>query len=111
MVGRPAAVVSDVIETLMPLAPLRERFAAARLPPYLLELWFTRTLRDGMALAVTGECAPFAEVAGQALRAVSGYRMDAAQVASVLASLGELPAHPDALPAAELLAGAGVRLG
>jgi 2-haloacid dehalogenase len=111
MASRPAAVVFDVIETLMPLEPLRERFAAAGLPPHLLELWFTRTLRDGMALAATGGYAPFAEVAGQALRAVSGYRVDAAQVASVLAGLGELPAHPDALPAAELLAGAGVRLG
>src|SRR5262249_28510040 len=54
MTSRPAAVVFDVIETLMPPAPLRERFAAAGLPPYLLELWFTRTLRDGMALAATG---------------------------------------------------------
>ena len=111
MASRPAAVVFDVIETLMPLAPLRERFTAAGLPPHLLDLWFTRTLRDGMALAATGEYTPFAEVAGQALRAVSGYRADSAQAASVLAGLSELPAHPDALPAAELLAGAGVRLG
>ena len=111
MASRPVAVVFDVIETLIPLEPLRERFAAAGLPPHLLDLWFTRTLRDGMALAATGEYAPFAEVAGQALRAVSGYRADAAQVASVLAGLSELPAHPDVLPAAELLAGAGLRLG
>src|SRR5262249_59498237 len=53
----------------------------------------------------------FAEVAGQALRAVSGSRADAAQVASVLVGLSELPTRPDALPAAELLGGAGVRLG
>jgi len=111
MASRPAAVVFDVIETLMPLAPLRERFTAAGLPPHLLDLWFTRTLRDGMALAATGGYAPFPEVAGQALRAVSGYRADSAQAASVLAGLSELPAHPDALPAAELLAGAWVRLG
>jgi len=45
----------------MPLAPLRERFTAAGLPPHLLDLWFTRTLRDGMALAATGEYAPFPE--------------------------------------------------
>jgi 2-haloacid dehalogenase len=70
--------VFDVIETLMPLEPLRERFTAAGLSPQLRELWFTRTLRDGMALAATGEYTPFAEVAGQPLRAVSGYRVDAA---------------------------------
>ena len=61
MASRPAAVVFNVIETLMPLAPLRERFTAAGLPPHLLDLWFTRTLRDGMALAATGEYAPFPE--------------------------------------------------
>jgi len=107
---RPEAVAFDVIETLMPLESLRERFTAAGLPPHLLELWFTRTLRDGIALAATGDYAPFAEVAAQALRAVSGYQADQAQVADVLAGLAELPAHPDVLPAARLLAEAGVRL-
>ena len=51
MAVRPAAVAFDVIETLMPLAPLRDRLAAVGQPPDLLELWFTRTLRDGMALS------------------------------------------------------------
>jgi 2-haloacid dehalogenase len=37
--------------------------------------------------------------------------VDATQVASVLPGLSELLAHPDVLPVAELLAGAGVRLG
>jgi 2-haloacid dehalogenase len=109
--GRPAAVVFDVIETLMPLEPLREWFTAAGLSPQLRELCFTRTLRDGMALAATGEYTPFAEVAGQGLRAVSGYRVDAAQVASVLAGLSELPAHPDVLPRRGASGRGGVRLG
>src|SRR5262250_2167342 len=74
MATRPDAVAFDVIETLMPLEPLRERFTAAGLPAHLLELWFTRTLRDGIALAATGDYAPFGEVAAQALRIVSGYR-------------------------------------
>ena len=45
---RPEAVTFDVIETLMPLEPLRERFTVAGLR-HLLELWFTFTLRDGIA--------------------------------------------------------------
>lgn len=69
---RPVAGAFDVIETLMPLEPLRERFTAIGLPAGLLELWFTRTLRDGIALAATGDYAPFGEVAAQALRIVSG---------------------------------------
>jgi 2-haloacid dehalogenase len=80
MAKRPAAIVFDVIETLMPLEPLRDRFTAAGLPPLLLELWFTRTLRDGATLATTGDYAPFAEVAAQTLRAVSGDQADAGQV-------------------------------
>jgi 2-haloalkanoic acid dehalogenase type II len=107
---RPVAIVFDVIETLMPLEPLRERFTAVGLPPHLLELWFSRTLRDGIALAATGDYAPFGEVAAQALRTVSGYQLDEAGIAHVLAGLSELPAHPDVLPAARLLAGAGMRM-
>jgi 2-haloacid dehalogenase len=112
MATRPQAVAFDafdVIETLMPLEPLRERFTAIGLPPHL-ELWFTRTLRDGIALAATGDYAPFNEVAAQALRIVSGYQADDTSIAHVLAGLSELPAHPDVLPAARMLAAAGVRL-
>ncbi len=107
---RPVVVAFDVIETLMPLEPLRERFTAAGLPAHLLELWFTRTLRDGTALAATGDYAPFGEVAAQALRIVSGYRASGEAIGHVLAGLGELPAHPDVLPAARLLGEAGIRL-
>jgi 2-haloacid dehalogenase len=110
MIVRPAAVAFDVIETLMPLEPLRERFTTSGLPAHLLEWWFTRTLRDGIALAATGDYAPFGEVAAQALRIVSGYQLDEAGIAHVLAGPGELPAHPDAPPAARLLAGAGIRV-
>ena len=110
MTARPVAVAFDVIETLMPLEPLRERFTRHGFPPRLLELWFTRTLRDGFALAAAGDYAPFGDVAAQALRVVSGYQADEAAVTGILAGLSELPAHPDVLPAARLLADAGVRL-
>jgi 2-haloacid dehalogenase len=110
MPARPAAVAFDVIETMMPLEPLRERVTAVGLPPHLMELWFTRTLRDGIALAATGDYAPFGEVAAQALRIVSGCQAYDAAIAHVLAGLSELPAHPDVLPAARLLAGGGIRL-
>lgn len=110
MLMRPIAVAFDVIETLMPLEPLRERFTAVGLPDYLLQTWFARTLRDGMALAATSDYAPFGEVAAQALRIVSGCQADDEAIGYVLAGLGELPAHPDALPAAQMLSGSGVRV-
>ncbi len=110
MATRPAAVAFDVIETLMPLAPLRERLAAVGQPPDLLELWFTRTLRDGIALSAAGDFVPFDEVAAAALHTLTGYRLSDEQAGQVLAGFAELPAHPDALPAVQRLAAAGVRV-
>ena len=108
MTTRPIAVAFDVIETLMPLEPLRARFTEAGLPATLLEPWFMRTLRDGVVLAVTGDYAPFGEVASQALRIASGCRADEAAIGHVLAGLNDLPAHLDVLPAFRLLAESGI---
>ena len=107
---RPVAVAFDVVETLMPLEPLRGRFTSIGLPAHLLELWFTRTLRDGIALAATGDYASFREVAAQALRIASGCQAGDEQIGQVLDGFGILPAHPDVLPAARMLADGGVRL-
>src|SRR6201999_4398414 len=63
MTHRPAVVAFDVIETLMTLEPLRQRLTDIGQPPHLLEAWYTRTLRDGMAISATGDYAPYAEVA------------------------------------------------
>ena len=48
-------VAFDVIETLASLEPLRDRLVDAGQPPGLLETWYTRILRDGMALSMTGD--------------------------------------------------------
>lgn len=103
---RPEVVAFDVNETLISLEPLRGRFAEAGLPGGLLELWFARTLRDGMALSMSGDHRPFPEVAAAALRAVG--KADDAAVEHVLGGFGALPAHPDVEPALRALAGAGV---
>ena len=65
---RPAVVAFDMIETLMSLEPLRERLTEAGQPAHLLEAWYTRTLRDGMALSATGDYATFTDVAEASLR-------------------------------------------
>lgn len=110
MAARPDAVAFDLIETLMPLDPLRARLADAGEPGHLLEVWFTRTLRDGMALSAAGDYTPFPDVAAAALRTVTGGRLDDGQIQHVLDGFFELPPHPDTLPAARRLAGAGVAL-
>jgi 2-haloacid dehalogenase len=107
---RPAVVAFDVIETLASLEPLRARLTETGQPPGLLEAWYTRTLRDGMALSATGDYAGFAEVADAALRGLTHYTIGDEQVAHVMAGFDELPAFPDALPAVKSLTEAGLRV-
>jgi 2-haloacid dehalogenase len=107
---RPAVVAFDVIETLMSLEPLRARLSDIGQPPGLLEAWYTRTLRDGMALSATGDYAAFIDVAEAALRGLTHYSVSDEQVASVMAGFAELPAFPDAVPALTRLTDAGVRV-
>jgi 2-haloacid dehalogenase len=107
---RPDVVAFDVIETLASLEPLRARLTEAGQPPALLEAWYTRTLRDGMALSATGDFVPFADVAEAALRGLTNYTISDEQVAGVMAGWDELPAFPDALPAVTRLTEAGLRV-
>jgi 2-haloacid dehalogenase len=110
MSRRPAVVAFDVIETLMSLEPLRTRLTDIGQPPALLEAWYTRTLRDGMALSATGDYAAFTDVAEAALRGLTNYTISDEQVVSVMEGFGELPAFPDALPAVTRLTEAGLRV-
>ncbi len=110
MSRRPAVVAFDVIETLASLEPLRARLTDIGQPPALLEAWYTRTLRDGMALSAAGDFVPFTDVAEAALRGLTHYTVSDDQVAAVMAGWDELPAFPDALPALRRLAEAGLRV-
>jgi len=110
MAIRPSAVAFDVVETLMPLEPLAARLERTGLPRPVLREWFTRLLLYGVSLSAAGDYVRFPEVAAEALRAVSGYRLADRDVEYVLAGFAELPAHPDAEPAMRRLAGAGVRV-
>ena len=101
-------VAFDVIETLASLEPLRDRLVKAGQPPGLLETWYTRILRDGMALSMTGDYSQFADVAEAALRGLTHDAISDDQVAQLMAGFGELPAYPDALPAVRRLSEAGL---
>jgi 2-haloacid dehalogenase len=107
---RPSVVVFDVVETLMSLEPLRQRFADAGLPRELLERWFDQLLRDGMALTLAGDYEPFPRVAAAALRTLTRGEISDDAVAHVLGGFAELSAHPDAEPAMRLLAEHDIRV-
>ena len=101
------AIAFDSVETLFSLdnlVPALDRIGAA---PGTKDLWFTRLLRDAFALTAAGGYRPFAEVADGALglvvpSATPGERQE------VLGHFDELDAHPDARPALELVAAAGL---
>lgn len=105
---RPDVVLFDIFETVLQLEPLRGRFVEVGRPGHELELFFTRLLRDGMALTLAGEAPPFRDVAAAALRTASGGTLSEESVGHVLAGFAELPPHPDVEPAFRALAGTGV---
>ncbi|MBL0885070.1 haloacid dehalogenase type II [Myceligenerans indicum] len=110
MAKRPRVIAFDVIETLFPLEPVRRRLVDAGQPGHVLELFFSRLLRDGFALAASGSYRPFGEVAAQALRSATGSALDDEAAGAVLAGFAELDPHPDVLPAVRLARDAGIRL-
>lgn len=101
------SVVFDVNETLVDLSGLRQVFDNLELPAYSLEWWFAALLRDGMALAASGEFGSFASLAGAALDEItvsSGRRASPGAVTSLLGAFSELSLHADVASAFERLA-------
>lgn len=93
----------DVFETTLQVAPLGARFVDVGRPEHEWELFFTRTLRDGMALTLAGGARPFAEVARAALRTTAGHTLSEEALDHVLAGFRELPPHRDVEPALQAL--------
>jgi 2-haloacid dehalogenase len=110
MSRRPAIVAFDVIGTLMSLEPLRGKLAEIGQPPDLLEAWYTRTLRDGMALSAARDYVAFTDVAQAALRGLTNHSVSDEQVTQVMAGFDDLPAFDDAQPAITSLTEAGLRV-
>jgi 2-haloacid dehalogenase len=109
MARRPLVIAFDVIETLFPLEPIRQRLVDAGLPGHLLEQWFAR-LRDAFAVVASGGYRPFGEFAAAALRSSASTPLTDAQVQAVLAGFPELDPHPDVVPAVRRLRDAGIRM-
>lgn len=110
MAKRPEVIAFDVIETLFPLEPIRQRLVDAGQPGHLLELWFSRLLRDAFALVASAGYRPFGEVAAATLRSTAATALGDDAVRTVLAGFAELDPHPDVAPAVGLAREAGVRM-
>lgn len=105
---RPRAVLLDVFETVLRVDWLRERFVDVGRPAHECDLFFARTLRDGMALSLAGGVRPFEEVARAALRTTTGHTLSDPALDHVIEGFRELPPHEDAEPALVALARARV---
>lgn len=105
---RPRVVLFDVFETMLRVDALGTRFVDVGRPAHEWELFFTRTLRDGMALTLTGRAPRFAAVARAALRTTVGHTLSEDALDHVLAGFAQLPPHRDVEPALATLARARV---
>ncbi|MDQ0261784.1 haloacid dehalogenase type II [Sinomonas atrocyanea] len=109
----PSIIVFDVNETLSDMSPMAQRFADIGAPAHLAKQWFAALLRDGFALAATGDSAGFAEVGAGILAPLldAGGISHPGEAARRLAgSLGDLPLHADVADAVRSLRAAGYRL-
>ncbi|GAA4537560.1 HAD family hydrolase [Pseudonocardia xishanensis] len=101
---RPRAVLVDVYGTLLHVEALRRRFLDVGRPEHEYDLVLARALRDSTGLALAGTPASFAEVLGEAVRAVAGPTVSDDAVDHVVSGMHDLPRHPDAEPALAVLA-------
>lgn len=110
-IRKPAAFAFDVNETLFDLSVLRDTFSQFGLPDHSLSWWFAALLRDGMALAASGDAAPFGMIGAAALEEIYsslGRPAPTDAVSVVLETFAKLPAHKDVMPAFKRLRAAGV---
>ncbi|MDA8261638.1 MAG: haloacid dehalogenase type II [Actinomycetota bacterium] len=110
---RPLAVAFDVNETLFSLAAVRRRLDALGFPPLALELWFARTLRDGIALAAAGSGDRFGAIAVDALLSVmdsSGREPDQKLAEEAVAAMEGMEPHPDVASCFAALREGGIRI-
>ncbi len=114
MTAAPPVLVFDVNETLSDMSPMGGYFSDVGAPAGLAKLWFASLLRDGFALAASGDNRPFAGVGADALRGVlAGIELDRsldAAVDHVMGGMAGLGVHPDVPAGIRALASAGFRL-
>ena len=100
-------VLLDVNETLLDLSGLQPAFDSLGLPD-ARPLWFARTLRDGFALAASGDCRSFADVARDTLVSLDPGRLKPTDADGLLDAFTWLAPHPDVEAGLRALADAGI---
>jgi 2-haloacid dehalogenase len=111
---QPDLLVFDVNETLLDLAPVRERIVALLGGDSTgVGLWFRTLLHYSLVHNATNQYAPFGEIAVAALQLTAarlGCEVSTDAARTALAALRTLPPHPKVPAALERLQSAGFRL-
>jgi 2-haloacid dehalogenase len=108
-----SVLVFDVIETLLDLKPLRDRFARVFGDPDPSAEWFARLLHGSLVVTVTDTYEDFGTLAGRALDAVAWQRdrrLSEEDRETILGTVGRLPPHPEVLGALDQLRSRGFPL-
>jgi 2-haloacid dehalogenase len=109
-----SVIVFDVNETLSDMSPLGERFSEVGAPAELARLWFSTLLRDGFALAASGDNGSFSAIGADALRGLlTGAELNRpldVAVDHVMDGMNGLGVHPEVPEGIRALVAAGFRL-
>ncbi|MEQ4520986.1 haloacid dehalogenase type II [Pseudarthrobacter sp. B907] len=109
-----SVIAFDVNETLSDMSPMSKRFGEVGAPAEMAKLWFATLLRDGFALAASGENGSFAAIGADVLRGLlTGVELKCSvdeAVDHVMGGMNGLGVHPDVTDGIKALAAAGFRL-
>lgn len=111
--ARPPVLLFDVNETLLDLAPLKERIGDLLQDAHAGPLWFATLLQHSLVLSAAGQFRPFPEVGAAVLQMMARNAdlvvspEDARECLSVMT---QLPPHPDVAPGLQRLKDKGLRM-
>lgn len=106
-------IVFDVNETLLDITTLEPLFDRLFGDVAMLRTWFAELILYSQTMTLSGIYVPFGELAAGTLSMAGSNRdiaVSDADIAELRERLGNMPAHPDVLPALTRLRDAGFRL-
>jgi 2-haloacid dehalogenase len=110
---RKSVIVFDVNETLLDIETLHPFFERTLGDARVMRQWFAELILYSQALTLNGSYVPFGQLALAVLQMVATIKqvsLAAPDLEDFKGLMGRLPAHGDAVPALEMLKGAGFRL-
>jgi 2-haloacid dehalogenase len=111
--GRPAALIFDVNETLIDIRSLEPLFARLFGDPLVLREWFNQLILYSMTISICRLYEDFFSLGGEVLMMVAAVHrrpLTQSDVDALFRELRSMPPHPDVAPGLRRLRAAGIRL-